>query len=849
MKKSKKVTIVKKIVAFIIVSLMVLNSNPYQISEVNAAIQETINIKASEINSYINSSSRPDFINSIQSTNNGINLTLFDYNGRPFNLVMDQELKFNELTVTSSSISISGSSKLTVNKQILISSNFTIEKNANVAFNSDSTLTVRGSAYCEGNIQLNDAFKLSSNNDFCLRGGSITGSAQSYVFNSMYGNISIEGGIVDVTCTKDCFEAAKNISVSGGEMSVSSTKGSPFYAHYDFNFSGGTINASTNSSDYLKGTVVAGGNIVIADDCVIKKPSGCQIGKYNCGLNTIADSSGTKAKSVTIKGGAINLSNATVNGITDKDWTGSPITQNITVIYKDAVLVENYHYTLRYENNTDAGTAKVYIEPINANDVNGSKTCTFTIKEHVHTVVTDARKEATCTETGLTEGSHCSVCKKVLVAQEIIPKKNHDYQEVSGSAIKETCTKAGKKADKKCTKCGAIITGETIPASGHSYQYDYSSAVAPTCTANGKEADKVCTKCNDRITGATIKAKGHTEKILPAVEATTTSTGLTEGKICSTCGTILVKQEVIPMKDNTCQHVWNNGVVTTEPKCLEAGVKTYTCTKCGGTKTEPINALGHHEVIDAYLAPTTTSTGLTEGCHCDRCNQVLVKQNIIPMLEKDPDPEPTPEQGGGTNPDVQPGDNNQNDQNKQNNQTNTQQNSSNNQSNNKQNNNTNNNANNNTTTKKPAVTTPKYSNEWVDGKWYDESGNCTYDGILSWKSNASGWWVEDSAGWYPTDSWQKIDGAWYYFKPDGYMASEEYYKGYWFNSDGTMDDKYYLTWKSNASGWWVEDVSGWWPSNSWLKIDGYWYYFDGSGYMVTNQYVGGYWIGSDGICY
>ena len=471
--------------------------------------------------------------------------------------------------------------------------------------------------------------------------------------------------------------------------------------------------------------------------------------------------------------------------------------------------------------------------------------------EHKFQIVPNTAKDATCTTKGKEADKICSICEYTVIGKEI-PVLSHDYKEVPNSKVTATCTKAGKNADLKCTMCGITITGSTIPAYGHSYKYDYSSAVAPTCTANGKEADKVCTKCNDRITGKTIKAPGHTEVIDKAVEATTTSTGLTEGKHCSTCGAILVKQEVIPMKDNTCQHVWNNGVVTTEPKCLEAGVKTYTCTKCGGTKTEPINALGHHEVTDPYVAPTTTSNGLTEGCHCDRCNQVLVKQNIITMLEKDPDPEPTPDQGGGTNPDVQPGDSDQNDQNKQNNQTNTQQNSSNNKSNNKQNNNTNNNANNNTnnntTIKKPAVTTPKYSNEWVDGKWYDEFGNCTYDGILSWKSNASGWWVEDSAGWYPTDSWQKIDGAWYYFKPDGYMASEEYYKGYWLNSDGTMDDKYFLTWKSNASGWWVEDVSGWWPSNSWLKIDGYWYYFDGSGYMVTNQYVGGYWIGSDGIC-
>ncbi|MCR4846202.1 MAG: hypothetical protein K5865_05645 [Eubacterium sp.] len=143
----------------------------------------------------------------------------------------------------------------------------------------------------------------------------------------------------------------------------------------------------------------------------------------------------------------------------------------------------------------------------------------------------------------------------------------------------------------------------------------------------------------------------------------------------------------------------------------------------------------------------------------------------------------------------------------------------------------------------------KYSNEWVDGKWYNADGTQTYNGTLGWKGNATGWWVEDSDGWYPTSSWQKIDGVWYYFKPDGYMAANEYYNGYWFNSDGSWDEQYFLTWKSNATGWWVEDISGWWPSSSWLKIDGYWYYFDASGYMVTSQYIDGWWISSDGVCY
>ena len=157
----------------------------------------------------------------------------------------------------------------------------------------------------------------------------------------------------------------------------------------------------------------------------------------------------------------------------------------------------------------------------------------------------------------------------------------------------------------------------------------------------------------------------------------------------------------------------------------------------------------------------------------------------------------------------------------------------------------------NTSTSKtstPKSTEPKYKNEWRNGKWYGADGKSTYSGTLSWKSNSKGWWVEDSAGWYPQDKWQKIDGIWYYFKPDGYMASSEYYNGYWFNSNGSWDSQYKLSWKSNATGWWVEDISGWWPSNKWLKVDGDWYYFNGSGYMATSQYVDGYWLAANGVC-
>ena len=128
---------------------------------------------------------------------------------------------------------------------------------------------------------------------------------------------------------------------------------------------------------------------------------------------------------------------------------------------------------------------------------------------------------------------------------------------------------------------------------------------------------------------------------------------------------------------------------------------------------------------------------------------------------------------------------------------------------------------------------PKYSNEWIDGKWYNADGTQDYPGTLQWKSNATGWWVEDTSGWYPTDQWQKIDGKWYYFTADGYMDYSEYRDGCWLGADGAWDENYAGGhWMSDSSGWWYTDNSGWYPKSQWLWIDGVQYYFDASGYMV-----------------
>ena len=95
---------------------------------------------------------------------------------------------------------------------------------------------------------------------------------------------------------------------------------------------------------------------------------------------------------------------------------------------------------------------------------------------HRHTVVVDAAVAATCTESGLTEGSHCSTCNAVIKAQEVVPALGHKPELKNAKAA--TCTEAGYTGDKVCSVCGVTVEkGRELKALGHKF------------------ADGVCSEC------------------------------------------------------------------------------------------------------------------------------------------------------------------------------------------------------------------------------------------------------------------------------------------------------------------------------------------------------------------
>ena len=264
-----------------------------------------------------------------------------------------------------------------------------------------------------------------------------------------------------------------------------------------------------------------------------------------------------------------------------------------------------------------------------------TKTDTFGLKDllnHVHKEVRNA-EDATCTEKGYTGDIYCIDCDTRVSKGKRTNALGHDYKNVA--EVPATCVTKGTAATQQCKRCDYIVPAQSLPTDPNNHANIVKDvAVAPTCTETGLTEGSHCSVCNKiLIAQEVVSSTNHTEVIDPAVAATCTETGLTEGSHCSVCNKILVAQKTV----SALNHSFTNYISNDDATCTEDGTKTAKCDRCDVTDTQSDegSAKGHTSVVDAAVAPTYSSVGLTEGSHCADCGLVFKEQEVIPALVPD----------------------------------------------------------------------------------------------------------------------------------------------------------------------------------------------------------------------
>lgn len=219
--------------------------------------------------------------------------------------------------------------------------------------------------------------------------------------------------------------------------------------------------------------------------------------------------------------------------------------------------------------------------------------------------------DATCDKDGSkTVTTSCSVCGYVIsVENVVIPATKHNWGEWKHD---DATAKADSKHTHICLNDASHTESEAC---------NFISKVTQQQTADQPEITTyTCKDCGYSYTEETKPALGHTHNYGAPVADYTSGEAFVEGKdythtaTCTGEGTCSQ-----PTKTDKC--TFDNGVETKAATCTEDGVKTFTCTECGGTYTVAIPATGHawgqwsHDAATAEADATHTRVCANDASH------------------------------------------------------------------------------------------------------------------------------------------------------------------------------------------------------------------------------------------
>ena len=227
-----------------------------------------------------------------------------------------------------------------------------------------------------------------------------------------------------------------------------------------------------------------------------------------------------------------------------------------------------------------------------------------------------------CTKTGLRQRT-CQRCGET--EQETIAAKGHVPKTVSGTPA--TCTASGWTDYTVCSICDEVLEpGTEISALDHNFG-EWQTLSEPECTKTGLR-QRTCQRCGE-TEQETIAANGHTPITDPGSPATCTESGWTDHIYCDVCEEVL---EPLQTEIPALGHDWGAFVTVKEPTCAK-GLKRRTCQRagCGATEEEEIDAISPHVAGDMTTenekeATCTTPYSWDEVTYCSVCGGVMSTQ-------------------------------------------------------------------------------------------------------------------------------------------------------------------------------------------------------------------------------
>lgn len=259
------------------------------------------------------------------------------------------------------------------------------------------------------------------------------------------------------------------------------------------------------------------------------------------------------------------------------------------------------HYSYAWD--TDPTTATISADT--------TFTAKLTTTPHTETKRESNFVDATCDKDGSkTVTTSCSVCGYVIsVENVVIPATKHNWGEWKHD---DATAKADSKHTHICLNDASHTESEAC---------NFISKVTQQQTADQPEITTyTCKDCGYSYTEETKPALGHTHNYGAPVADYTSGEAFVEGKdythtaTCTGEGTCSQ-----PTKTDKC--TFDNGVETKAATCTEDGVKTFTCTECGGTYTVAIPATGHawgqwsHDAATAEADATHTRVCANDASH------------------------------------------------------------------------------------------------------------------------------------------------------------------------------------------------------------------------------------------